>query len=233
MNTTIEVPTTWSEITLAMYQDYMLFVKNISTLTDVEIKVRTVSIFTGQGIDELMEMSYTGLNMIYNALMKLIDNSQDVRLRPIVLIDGVKYGFHPTLSEMKMGEFGDLETLLEQPDGRLDFWANAHQILSILYRPVTKIRKRRFEWWRLSFGRKQLKYAIEPYTAKHIENADKMKGLDMETVNAASVFFYQLGSDILHVLNTSSTRQLSEMSKKYKVQTYLANINQRTGTEQC
>ena len=36
-------------------------------------------------------------------------------------------------------------------------------------------------------------YEIEPYTAKHIENSDRMKTVDMETASGMALFFWNLG----------------------------------------
>ena len=44
---------------------------------------------------------------------------------------GVKYGLHPKIEDISMGEYVDLDELLKEP------YKNAEKVLGILYRPIT------------------------------------------------------------------------------------------------
>ena len=55
------------------------------------------------------ELSINDVSNILNRIAEL-QNKAKGRLKKIVKVDGVEYGFHPDLSEITLGEYADIET---------------------------------------------------------------------------------------------------------------------------
>ena len=91
---------------------------------------------------------------------------------------------------MTLGEFVDLETYTENLE------ENLHHILSILYRPVT--------------AKKDDKYRIEDYEPNEERSELFKKHLKVEDFNGASVFFYDLGTQLLINSRKSSIEKLKK-----------------------
>jgi hypothetical protein len=113
-------------------------------------------------------------------------NPTDLPLQQFVRIDGVKYGFEPNLSEMAYGAFVDItkyDTFTIDNN-----WAN---IMSILYRPVTK--------------EKNGMYWTEKYTGK-IEG-EKWMNVGMDVHMGTLFFFLNLSTDLLKGILKSMTEE--------------------------
>lgn len=203
----VHVPTTWSEVSLGAYMDYLSQMED--GLPHNEVIARTVSTFAGIPIDELDDLPLDSTLQMFREISKLLETGKDTRLRYIITIDGMKYGFDPDLGRMKFGMFADLETMTVDPDtGKNTFWENADKVMAILYRPLQKKRM-----W---FGKpSKLRYSVEPYTGDTVEqHASRMRGLSMDTVNAAAVFFCQLGTEKQQIIRAYMTTALEKAKKK-------------------
>jgi len=112
-------------------------------------------------------------------LGKLMDNETNTDLNLIITIDGVDYGFHPNLHELKLKEFVDLDNKLGEG------WNSMDSVMAILYRPITE--------------QKGDKYKVEDYdfrTAK--KRAEIFKdNLSVDTVNGAASFFLTIATDYI------------------------------------
>ena len=42
-----------------------------------------------------------------------LQQKQDTKLKRIIEIDGIEYGFHPDLDSITLGEYADLETFIK------------------------------------------------------------------------------------------------------------------------
>ena len=111
------------------------------------------------------------------------DPTQDKNWPLIQLVEheGVKYGFHPNLSEMTVGEYADLETLCA------DLYANLVTVMTILYRPVVEQHKKH--------------YTIQPYQAG--EDVESFNRLKMDVVLGSLAFFLRIGID--YVINSAQS----------------------------
>ena len=195
------IPTRWEDVKVDQFARYR---KELSSgsLNETKIKVMTCSIFCNENIDTIQKLKLAELNRVYLKITELLDTSMRADIDKIIVLNGKKYGFHPNLSEMTTGEWADIEEEIREAN---DVWEVMPEILAILYRPITKIRKKR--WYRRSPS-----YEIEDYKAEHIENADDMRTMDMRTANAVSVFFYHLGRESVR----NSTRSMKSQLKKAK-----------------
>lgn len=111
----------------------------------------------------------------------------------------IDFGFIPKLDSITGGEFIDLENYMKEPET----W---HKALSILYRPITTRKKNWFD------KDKHDLYDIEPYTESH----DFFIDAPAEYYLGATVFFYNLGNDLLNAMTDYSQKILKKQAKLNK-----------------
>ena len=114
----------------------------------------------------------------------------------------IDFGFIPKLDSITGGEFIDLENYMKEPET----W---HKALSILYRPITTRKKNWFD------KDKHDLYDIEPYTESH----DFFIDAPAEYYLGATVFFYNLGNDLLNAMKDYSQKILKRQAKWSKILT--------------
>ena len=158
----ITVPTTLADIS----------VKQWIKLSKTEDVVKRVSILCGVSKKVVKSMTIESMETV-NALLEEMEDpsATEFELHPIIELNDIKYGLHPNLSELTVGEFADLETACEDTE------ENLLQILSILYRPITEQSK--------DF------YKIQPYSGK--ENKKIFNDLKMDKVFSMLAFFLNIG----------------------------------------
>jgi hypothetical protein len=184
-NITIEVPTSWEDITLQNYLDLQNDMKNYED----DEEAQTATLFhhlCGLNPEWVNKLSLLSYNTLKEKLNNLI-NPEDVELTKFVKINGVEYGFEPNLSKIVYGAYSDIssyETL--QIDKT---WA---KVMNILYRPVTL--------------KAHNLYQIEPY--KGDEDWEKWLGVNMGIHFGAWFFFINLQKDLLNdILNSMNLEQ--------------------------
>lgn len=170
----LTIPTDLSEITLGQLQ--ALTKLESSELNALEMQKQTIELLTDVDRATIDLIKLSDLNEVYSKLLSLSKSNN--KLHKFVTIDGVKYGFHPNLSDISTGEFADLDTLCQ------DLNDNLHLIMAILYREVTM--------------EKHNKYQIGTYDGD-VEARARIfkKQLPANVVNSAIVFFWTIGSDYL------------------------------------
>jgi len=158
----ITVPTSIADIT----------VKKWIKLSKTDDVVKRVAILCDITQKTVKSMTIESMETVNSLLEELEDPSQtEFELFPIIELKGEKYGIHPNLSELTVGEYADLETACVDSD------ANLLQILSILYRKVTEQSK--------DF------YQIAPYTGS--ENRKIFNEMTMDKVFSLLAFFLNIG----------------------------------------
>lgn len=198
-------PTRWEDVTVDQFARYRVELA-AGSLSDIQTQVMTCSIFCNEKLGTIQKLTLRSLADLYLKITGLLDQSMRSDIDKIITLNGTQYGFHPNLSDMTTGEWADIEEELREAK---DVWEVMPEILAILYRPVTKIKKS-------GFFRRKVTYEIEDYRADHIENADDMRTMDMRTANAVSVFFYHLGK----VSVKSSIQSMSNhLNKKRRTKT--------------
>ena len=105
----------------------------------------------------------------------------------------IDFGFIPKLDSITGGEFIDLENYMKEPET----W---HKAMSILYRPITTRKKNWFDKSDHDF------YDIESYTEAH----DFFIDAPAEYYLGATVFFYNLGNDLLNAMTNYSLKILKK-----------------------
>jgi len=123
------------------------------------------------------------VSKIKEDLYKLL-NKKDYELQKFITIDGVEYGFEPNLSEMSYGAYLDISKYEE-----LQIDKNWSNILSILYRPVTK--------------KQGALYEIQPYDSDKVLKADKWLDVNMDFHFGCFFFFNRIYLDLLNDIRKS------------------------------
>jgi len=182
----INVPNDWSAISLNKY----LALKADMDAYEGENEAVIACMFQHLcdfPIEHLDSLDIDTYNKIVNDLSKLLQ-STELPLQRFIMIDGVEYGFEPNLSKMAYGAYVDIANY----EGlTIDYkWA---EVMSILYRPVTK-----------KLGNM---YDIKRYDA--IKNARPFLDVSMD-VHFGALFFFttlskELQSSILKSLIQTST----------------------------
>ena len=126
------------------------------------------------------------------AKLSEVQASTNSSLKRLVEIKGVRYGFHPNLDEITLGEYADIETMIKNG---LD--KNLPELMAILYRPIIE--------------ENNDVYTIEAYDGNISIRAEEMKQMAAEQVQSALRFFFALGREFLMILPSSLMEQLKEM----------------------
>ena len=171
MEVQIKVPTELNEIPLKHYQDFLNVQKNSSDEEFVAQKM--VEIFCGIKLAEVAKIKLTSLNELIVHFTKLFE--QTPKFQPTFKIGDIEFGFIPELEEITFGEYVDLESHLQS-------WDTYHKAMAVLYRPIKK--------------RKGDKYEIKEYNP-NIDIQELMKFAPLDVCIAASLFFYNLGNELL------------------------------------
>jgi hypothetical protein len=207
MKLEINVPTTLSEISLKSYQE---FLKVQQGSNDEEfIAQKMVQIFCGIELKDIVKMKLTSLNELITHFTKLF--SEKPKFQPTFKIGTQEFGFITNLEEITFGEYVDLENNLLK-------WEDYHKAMAVMYRPI----KMKFKD----------KYEIIDYKPMEEMN-ELMKFTPVDIAISSSVFFWNLGSELLTATLTYLERQIktnkkTEMSlvNKLNLQNNGVGINQ-------
>jgi hypothetical protein len=207
MKAEITVPTSLSEIPLLNYQKFMKMAKNSN---DSEfIAQKTIEIFCGLQLKDVLNIKYSSVVDLSNHFAKLFNDKPAFKNR--FKIDNIEFGFIPNLEDMTFGEYIDLESNISDID-------NFHKAMAVMYRPVTKTRKENYE--------------IMPYTGTS-EFSDVMKYASMDIVLGASLFFWNLGNDLVQISLTYLEQEMKKNKEiKRTFQNALNSQNSGDGTTQ-
>ena len=172
---TIEIPTSWKDVTL---KQYLALQADLEAYRDDDEAQAALMLYHLCGIDaeHLKSLSAESYNKVRGKLNEFI-SPESIELQQFVTIGDIEYGFEPNLSKMSYGAYADItkwDTIAIDKN-----WA---KVMSILYRPVTKKQKERYD--------------IETYDG----NIDETKWLDvnMEVHWGALFFFVRLQMDLLN-----------------------------------
>jgi len=188
------IPESFDELNLGRYMRLMKVLKNDfeNKVSDIEKVIRILNCITDIPKKDLYGLDLKSIGKLGLHLTKFLETVPNDELKHFIEVEGVEYGFHPKLVDMTLGEFVDLETYIENLE------ENLHKILSILYRPVT--------------AKKDDKYRIEDYEPNEDRAELFKKHLKVEDFNGASVFFYDLGTQLL--VNSNKSLIQSHKTKK-------------------
>ena len=192
-NTNYSIPTSWSQVSLGKYMDYMLDIEGVED--ELAQTIITISAFTDAPKQVLQNCKKSDIDAVMSELGKLIEQETNKHLNLIITIDNIDYGFHPNLHELKLKEFVDLDNKLA------DGWSAMDSVMAILYRPIIE--------------QKGDKYKIEEYDFRSAKKRAEIfrDNLSVNTVNGAASFFLTIGMDYISTMQVYS-KNLSRRERR-------------------
>lgn len=169
----IVVPKAWSAITLKKYLELK---KDMDAYKDDEDAVIAVILhhLCGFPAEYISQLPIETFVSIKDDLLSFLGNI-NLPLKQIIEIDGVEYGFEPNLSKIAYGAYVDISKY--EMVGIDSNWA---EVMSILYRPITK-----------KVGKL---YEIQTYTGQL--DKEKFLNIGMDVQLGAVFFFKTLVKDL-------------------------------------
>tara|TARA_B100000902_G_scaffold66618_1_gene73003 strand:- start:75 stop:677 length:603 start_codon:yes stop_codon:yes gene_type:complete len=181
----------WKDVTLEKWLKLMDFQEGRKSKEASE----TIAALSNIPKTLIKELTIKDVAIILGEVAEL-QRKADSSLKRIIEIDGKKYGFHPDLDQISLGEYADLEHMLTK-----DMYKFMPDIMAILYRPVTEE------------GANGV-YTIEAYDGNIKIRAEEMKKMAAEQVQSALVFFWNFG----RVLSIPLASFLTKATKETKTQ---------------
>lgn len=193
MKVDILVPSSLSDITLEQYQKFAKI--NTEENEDTNFLMhKTVEIFCNLELKNVAKIKFNYVREILNDINRIFE--QKSTLINTFSLGGVQYGFIPTLDDMSLGEYIDL-------DENFTDWETMHKAMSVLYRPVTL--------------KKGDRYQIEEYDG--IQYAEVMKKAPLNVVMGCMLFFYHLNNELLRTTLNYLQQELPKQMTTEQLQT--------------
>ena len=186
MKVDLLLPTSLSEIPLSRYQR---FVKTKEASNDEEfIAQKMIQIFCGIDLSEVGKIKMKDLNELITHFTKVF--SEKPKLVRHFKIKNIEFGFIPKLDEITFGEYVDLENHLQN-------WETYHKAMAVMYRPIKEKRKD--------------KYSIVDYEPNE-DMQELMRFAPLDVAISASLFFWNLGSELLSLTLSYLQNELKTMT---------------------
>ena len=187
----------WEDVTLDKWVK-LISKKEQSKSTEA---LETISLLSDIPKDLINKLAIEDVALIMKKISSL-QEKEGTKLKKIIKVNEVEYGFHPNLEEITLGEYADIETYLKN-----GLEKNLPKLMSVLYRPVTE--------------KDGKNYSIEAYGISDSRmRAEKFKKMKASEVNSALVFFWTLGKELLMTLPSF----LMEQNKKILEKAQMNNL---------
>lgn len=180
----INVPTQLNEIKLSTYQ---AFIKEVKDEEDEEkVKRAIIRHFCNLDYDIIDKIKKTDYNHITERIQSLLNLQPEVK--PIIRINGIKYGFIPNMDNITVAEQADIDSSIND----VQKW---HNVMRVCYRPITEEYKG--------------KHLIEDYKGNEQPPID----VDLETAFSVVFFFMNTLRDLLNYIPKYLTDQVKQNKK--------------------
>jgi hypothetical protein len=180
----------WKEVTLEKWIK-LTELEGLTQAQETKALINTLSDIPEKLISKL---SLPDITVILSRIAQ-IQQEKNNELVKVIEVDGKEYGFHPSLSDITLGEFADLEHFIKQ--GVQD---NLPEIMAILYRPIVE--------------KEGDAYIIEAYDGKIDVRAEKFKKMSAEQVESSLVFFWIFVNEWSKITKLYLLDQKEEMTSK-------------------
>jgi|TARA_R110001599_G_scaffold110550_2_gene274496 hypothetical protein len=190
----------WKEVTLEKWLKLIDFQKG----TNSEEARETIAALSDIPKNLINQLELNDVAILMGKIAGLQER-QDSSLKRIIEIEGKRYGFHPNLDDITLGEYADIETFIKN-----DIDKNLPELMAVLYRPIVE--------------EKNDIYIIEAYDGNISIRAEAMRKMPAEQVQSALVFFYNLGNELLKILPSYLMERLKEIKKQSQM-----NPSQKNG----
>ena len=176
----------WTDVTLSTWLQLIDF----ETGTKTEEATETIAALSDIPKKLIKELALSDVAVIMSKVGEL-QQEQDTKLKRIIEINGVEYGFMPDLDSISLGMYADIETFIKNGIDK-----NLPELMAVLYSPI-KLKKNDI-------------YIIEPYDGDIRLRAEEMKLMSAEQVQSALVFFYTLGKVLSEIMPLYLMERLKE-----------------------
>ena len=177
----------WSDVSLSTWLQLIDF----ETGTKTEEAEATIAALSDIPKRLVKELALSDVAVIMSKVGEL-QAKQDTKLKRIIEINGVEYGFHPDLDSITLGEYADIETYIKN-----GIESSLPELMSVLYRPI-KLKKNDI-------------YIIDAYDGNIRLRAEEMKQMSAEQVQSALVFFYHFAKVLSEILPSYLITRQKEM----------------------
>jgi hypothetical protein len=177
----------WSEVTLEKWLKLVSFQEG----SKADEALNTVAELSNISKKLIKELSVVDVAAIMSRISEL-QNRQNSSLKRIIEIEGVEYGFHPSLDRITLGEYADIETYI-----KLGVEKHLPEVMAILYRPIVE--------------KKNKVYTIQKYDGNIEIRTEIMRKMKAEEVQSALVFFWTFVKELLIALPSFLTKRMKEM----------------------
>ena len=186
------VPTSLHDIPLKHYQKFIKTFENADDYTEDYAALKMLEIFCGVPYSEAIKFKVGDINRVVSKLNEALAEKPSLINR--FKLGSTEFGFVPELNDLTFGEFVDIENNITD-------WDNMHKAMAVLYRPIVKKYKK--------------KYEIEEYRGDNWYDA--MLDMPASVAVSAIVFFYNLETDLLNL--TLDSGQVPSLQTQTSTQT--------------
>lgn len=186
------VPTSLHDIPLKQYQKFIKTFENADDYTEDYAALKMLEIFCGVPYSEAIKFKVGDINRVVSKINEALAEKPSLINR--FKLGSTEFGFVPELNDLTFGEFVDIENNITD-------WDNMHKAMAVLYRPIVKKYKK--------------KYEIEEYRGDNWYDA--MLNMPASVAVSAIVFFYNLETDLLNL--TLDSGQVPSLQTEASTQT--------------
>ena len=176
----------WEDVTLEKWLQLI----DLQTGSKTEEATETIAALSNIPKQLVKELALSDVAVIMNKIATL-QQKQGTKLKRIIEIDGVEYGFHPDLDSITLGEYADIETFIK---GGIE--KNLPELMAVLYRPIKE--------------KKNDIYIIDAYDGDIRLRTEEMKKMSAQQVQNALRFFFVLGKELSEILPLYLMEKLKE-----------------------
>lgn len=189
----------WEDVTLEKWLKLIDFHKGSKS----EEALNTIAELSNIPKELINQLELRDVALMMSKLSEL-QAEENSSLKRVIEIDGKRYGFHPDLDSITLGEYADLEQFI-----KMGVEKYLPEVMAILYRPIVE--------------QKENVYTIEAYDGNISIRAEEMRKMSAEQVQSALVFFYLFVSKLSVIMQLSLTTQLKEMKMQLQTQDLQTN----------
>ena len=183
---TFKLINSWSDVSLSTWLQLIDF----ETGTKTEEATKTIEALSDIPKKLVKELALSDVVAIMSKIGEL-QAKQDTKLKRLIEINGVEYGFMPDLDSISLGQYADIETFIKN-----GIETNLPELMAVLYSPI-------------KFKKNDI-YIVEAYDGDIRLRAEEMKQMSAEQVQSALVFFYTLGKVLSEILPLYLMEKLKE-----------------------
>tara|TARA_R110001599_G_scaffold7581_4_gene36858 strand:+ start:25 stop:666 length:642 start_codon:yes stop_codon:yes gene_type:complete len=180
----------WKDVTLEKWIKLVDFHNGSKSSEALE----TIAELSNIPKDLIKQLELKDVALIMSKVAEM-QQEQNSSLKRVIEIEGKRYGFHPDLDSITLGEWSDIETFIKQ-----DIEKNLPEVMAILYREIEE--------------EKNDIYTVKAYDGNISIRTEVMKKMSAEQVQSALVFFYHFVTKLSEILPSYLMERLKEMNKQ-------------------